>query len=323
MFVTGNSAHHMVDSTQMKPKTQADLRKLATMTIAEEDAIPDEVPVKEVAGKFGLMHPSSYALEHEAADLLLDWAENGCPVDTGENWTRTQIEEAIQRGPHQSAFQDGAVDFVQQETEEKVVHNYAKVVRYGDIKHQLPTNFKISPVAMVPHKSKSFRCILDLSFKLKRQKGEGKWESVNSTTIKQAPQQAMGQLGSVVKRIVATMADFFDPHKPFCFTKIDIKDGFWRMAVSDDEAWNFCYVLPNSEKASNNIDDTLIVVPNSLQMGWIESPPCFCAGTETARDIIELILPSAASLPKHPLEDRMEPDNLPHNAQEKVTKEKR
>ena len=325
MLVNGDEAKRG-DFTQTKPTSQPDLKKLTTTTIAEEDAIPDEVPVKEVAGKFGLMHPSSFALEHEAAELLVDWAKNGCPVDTGEDWTKIQIEEAIQRGPHQSAFQDGAVEFLQQETEEKVAHNYAKVVRYGDIKSKLPKNFKISPVAMVPHKSKSFRCILDLSFKLKRQKGEGKWESVNSTTHKRAPQQAMGQLGQVVKRIVATMADFFDPNQPFCFTKLDIKDGFWRMAVSDEDAWNFCYVLPDSNQSpTKNIEDTLIVVPNSLQMGWTESPPCFCAGTETARDIMELILPAAASLPHHPLEDRMEPNKLPQatnklNEEEKLPK---
>jgi hypothetical protein len=29
----------------------------------------------------------------------------------------------------------------------------------------------------------------------------------------------------------------------------------------------------------------MIVVPTSLQMGWVESPPYFCAATETARDI--------------------------------------
>jgi hypothetical protein len=28
-----------------------------------------------------------------------------------------------------------------------------------------------------------------------------------------------------------------------------------------------------------------LVVPTSLQMGWVESPPYFCAATETARDI--------------------------------------
>jgi hypothetical protein len=28
-----------------------------------------------------------------------------------------------------------------------------------------------------------------------------------------------------------------------------------------------------------------LVVPTSLQMGWVESPPFFCAALETARDV--------------------------------------
>ena len=212
------------------------LKQIANDAIASEDSIPSDIPAKEVAGKFGLMHPSSYALEHDAADMLLEWADKGCQVDTGPEWTREQIEEAIRRGPHKSAHEDGAIEFLKNETNEKVKNNYAKVVRYGDIQKNLPANFKISPVSMIPHKSKLFRCILDLSFQLKNPRTGKKWESVNSATTKLSKQQAMGQLGSVVKRIVATMVDHYDPSKPFMFTKLDVKDGFWRMAVSDVDA---------------------------------------------------------------------------------------
>jgi hypothetical protein len=44
--------------------------------------------------------------------------------------------------------------------------------------------------------------------------------------------------------------------------------------------WNFAYVLPQEEG-----QPTTLVVPTSLQMGWVESPPYFCAATETSRDI--------------------------------------
>jgi len=53
------------------------------------------------------------------------------------------------------------------------------------------------------------------------------------------------------------------------------------MVVSMEDAWNFCcVVLPGSTD-----EDPLIVVPTSLQMGWYESPPFFCAATETACNI--------------------------------------
>ena len=37
------------------------------------------------------------------------------------------------------------------------------------------------------------------------------------------------------------------------------------------------------------MDDIELVVPNSLQMGWYEIPPFLCSGSETARDIMEII----------------------------------
>ncbi len=62
--------------------------------------------------------------------------------------------------------------------------------------------------------------------------------------------------------------------------KWDVKDGFWRMCCEEGEDYIFAYVLPQA--ASKPIQ---IVVPNSIQMGWVESLPYFCAASETARDI--------------------------------------
>ena len=64
--------------------------------------------------------------------------------------------------------------------------------------------------------------------------------------------------------------------------KWDIKDGFWRLDCRDGEEWNFAYVLPQQEG-----EPVRLVVPTSLQMGWIESPPYFCAASETARDVAQ------------------------------------
>ena len=50
------------------------------------------------------------------------------------------------------------------------------------------------------------------------------------------------------------------------------------MAVSDEDAWNFCYVLPSLNPV-DSIHDIKIVVPNSLQMSWCESLPFFCSTT--------------------------------------------
>ena len=49
--------------------------------------IPQEVPIKQKIGKFGLMWPRQYALDHDASELLSSYAEKGYPVDCGPNWT--------------------------------------------------------------------------------------------------------------------------------------------------------------------------------------------------------------------------------------------
>ena len=43
-----------------------------------------------------------------------------------------------------------------------------------------------------------------------------------------------------------------------------------------------------------------IVVPTSLQMGWIESPPYFCAAAETAWDVAQQYAETPIGLlPRH------------------------
>jgi len=124
--------------------------------------------------------------------------------------------------------------------------------------------------------------------------------SVNSATAKLAPREDMVQLGQALKRLIALMAANRSKGTPFRFAKLDIKYGFWRMAVGNEDAWNFCYVLPSE---NDNIDIE-IVVPNALQMGWCESTPFFCAASKMARDTIQALL-EMDCLPDHIFEGKM------------------
>ena len=137
---------------------------------------------------------------------------------------------------------------------------------------------------MILHKSKIFICILDLSFTLIH-KGI-KLSSVNKKTRKMALLEDMAQLVQVVKIIIYLMELHIHHDLTFKFPKLDVKDGFWRMAVANSDAWNFCYVLP-SLKYYNSIDDIDLVVTNRLHMGWCESTQFFYPGSETTRDIME------------------------------------
>ena len=132
---------------------------------------------------------------------------------------------------------------------------------------------------MVLHKSRTFRTILDLSFKIRYKRGTIQF--VNESTVKQAAAESMVPLGQYFKRVIATLAHHYNTNHLFAFVKIDLKDCFWRMLVSNEEAWTFCYVMPSLVPVTS-LDDMEIVVPNSLQMGWAESLPNFFTATKTA-----------------------------------------
>ena len=225
--------------------------------------------------------------------MLREWATFGCPTRTGRNWSKDEIWEAVERGPHRSAMSPDAIEHFAAEIKEKLRTKQARVVAWDDIKDDPPPQLKVSPIAAIPHKSKAYRSILDLSFRLRLKNG-GVLAAVNDTMVKSAPKGAIDQLGECRTRVIHAFAEADDDAKVF-MAKWDIKDGFWRMDGREGEEWNFAYVLPQPEGSP-----TMLVVPTSLQMGWVESPPYFCAATETARDIAtEYIDMPVGAIPAH------------------------
>jgi hypothetical protein len=240
------------------------------------------------------MCPRGLALHHPAAAKLLEYATGGCPANTGRNWSKEQIWAAVERGPHVSALNPDAIKQLKGEIADKVKVGQCKVVLWDDIKDDPPPQLKISPLAMIPHKSRQFRAILDLSFKLRLKDGTH-LPSVNETTTLEAPAAAIDQMGHALQRIIHAFAETDEDAKIF-MAKYDIKDGFWRLDCQEGEEWNFSYVLPQEEGEPTR----LVVVPTSLQMGWVESPPYFCAASETARDVATKYTERPiGSLPKH------------------------
>ncbi|KAL3793071.1 hypothetical protein HJC23_003079 [Cyclotella cryptica] len=246
-------------------------------TYTGDGVLPADLTYEVVPHK-NHMRPSGLALRHPAAPALLNYATHGCPVKTGKPWTPAEMQAAIDRGPHKLALSPDAIDQLHMEVQEKVRCGQARLVDWKDICNDPPEQLKISPISMVPHKSRRFRTILDLSFAVRLQNGE-RHVSVNEATEKMAPQGAIRQLGHSLGRIIHAFASTADDEKVF-MAKWDIKDGFWRLDCAQGEEWNFAYVLPQHQGPS-----TMLVVPNSLQMGWIESPPYFCAASETGRDV--------------------------------------
>ncbi len=176
--------------------------------------------------------------------------------------------EAVAHEPHQSALSPEALAHFAEEATKKVRTKQARIVLWDEIKDNPLKQLKISPIAAIPHKSKAFRSILYLSFQLRLQNG-GILASVNDTTEKRAPKGAIDQIRDCLSRIIHAFAEADQNAKVF-MAKWDIKDGFWRMDCEEGEEWNFAYVLPQPEG-----EPIKLVIPTSLQMGWVKSPPYF------------------------------------------------
>jgi hypothetical protein len=251
----------------------------------------------------GLMAPSGPALEHPAAPLLLELATVGCTAAIDGNWTLEMLEAAMERGAHPSALIPEAATQLREETLEKVAQGYARLVSWASLKNNPPKNLKISPIAAIPHKSRGFRMILDLSHGVTI--NGVTHPSVNEATRPTvAPAEAMAELGNVLPRLIYAVATAPDGNGPVLFSKLDVKDGYWRMVVPQEDEWHFAYVLP---KASPD-EPTQLVIPSCLQMGWCDSPSYFCAASETARDVAETLAGQPmGTLKSHPLERYLVP----------------
>ena len=92
---------------------------------------------------------------------------------------------------------------------------------------------------------------------------------MNESVTKTAPRGAINQLGHALSRIIHAFAEVDDNVKVF-MSKWDIKDGLWRLDCKEGEAYNSAYMLPHKEGLP-----TKLVIPTSLQMGWIDPPPIF------------------------------------------------
>ena len=159
---------------------------------------------------------------------------------------------------------------------------------------------------MIPHKIQKYRAILDLSFIIELFGME--IPSLNELTNISAPHESMQQIGNVLPRSIKSMENAPQDSGNLIFSKINIKDGFWRLVVQLGQHLNFAYVLP--DKQGNR---TRLVLPKALQMGWHKSPSFFCTATETEIDVAEQYIQQPTEFLKpHLLEDYMlPPDKWP------------
>ncbi len=133
-------------------------------------------------------------------------------------------------------------------------------------------------------------------------------ESMNDTTVLQAPSALVKEIGWVLPCLLHYMQD--TParlHSLFC--KLDISNSFWRLIVWEEESFNFAYVLPQWEG-----EPVRIVVPLAVQMEWVESPPLFCTIMESAQNLTQHLVDANIDIPLHPFEAEMNIQHVPLQA---------
>ncbi len=134
------------------------------------------------------MRPWGRALSHPAVNLLMEWAMFGCPTQTGRPWSKKEIWEAVAWRPYKAALSLEALAHFAKEAARKVRLGQACIVNWDNIKDNPPKELKILPIAAIPHRSKAFRSILDISFCLRLKNG-GVLVAVNDTTEKNCPKR--------------------------------------------------------------------------------------------------------------------------------------
>ncbi len=186
--VTGEGKHKLrKQNKQRKQRLKAAQLLQSQWTEHTGQVAYESTPLPRSRGEYrNFMCPTGRALNHPTADILRDWATFGCPTRTELNWTKDEMWEAVERGPHRSATTPEAIEHFTKEIKEKLRTNQARLVPWDDIKDNPPPQLKISPIAAIPHKSKAFRSILDLSFRLRLKNG-GVLAAVNNTTVMGAP----------------------------------------------------------------------------------------------------------------------------------------
>jgi hypothetical protein len=164
-----------------------------------------------------------------------------------------------------------------------VQEHYWTVLPYSSVRSL--ASLKLAPAGVVPQRERRPRPIVDYSF-----------TDINQHALPIAPYHAM-QFGTTLPRLLQRLVYANKSHGPPLMCKIDLSDGYYRVPLNEDASLQLAVILP-----PDNMPNNLIALPLSLPMGWKESPPYFCAFTETIADSSnsDLALGQTA-YPDHPL----------------------
>ena len=225
-------------------------------------------------------------VNHPARRLLKLYKYRGAPVKFATPpWTRQQILRALHRGPHKSCHDH--ISFLQGEFKDMMSRGQWLVLPYSAVK-DLP-GLRLSPPGVVPQRNRRPRWICDYS-----------WWGINADTLPLAAKESM-QFGHALDRILREILLADPTHGPVYLIKIDISDGFYRIALNIDDIPKLGVVFPTLPG-----EEPLVAFLLVLPMGWSNSPPIFSTATETIADLANERLTSNVDMPPHHLDDLAE-----------------
>ena len=225
---------------------------------------------------------------HPAAPLLLRLQQQGAPaVLKSKPWSAKVLASRLRRGSHQSCqdhlafLREELLDFMKKGF--WLVLPLRTVLALQRLGHLL--GLRVSPMGVVPQRNRRPRLIVDLSF-----------YDINADTINLAPKEAM-QFGRTLERLLYQIRHANPRFGPVYLSKVDLSDGFYRIKLNDSAIAKLAVALPRFPN-----EEQLVALPLVLPMGWVESPPYFCAATETVADLVNQ-WPAHIHPAPHPLEE--------------------
>ena len=102
---------------------------------------------------------------------------------------------------------------------------------------------------------------------------------VNKDTLNIAPSEAM-QFGRTLWRLLFRIHHANEKFGPVYMSKVDLSDGFYRLWLRPEDTMRLAVLFPSRQG-----EPDLIGIPLTNPMGWVSSPPNFCACTETIADL--------------------------------------
>ena len=198
-----------------------------------------------------------------------------------ERWSKDRLDAAVARGPHQSAHQH--LQFLREEFGDMLRKGQWMVLPYNAVRNM--PNLRLSPIGVVPQRERRPRTIVDYTF-----------FGVNDETLPLTAPESM-QFGKTLQRVFQAIVQADPRHGPVHLTKVDVADGFYRIHLAPHDIPTIGVTLPFEHEGQ-----PLIAFPLTLPMGWVNSPPLFCAATETVCDLTNHQLDRYTRLPAHRLD---------------------